>query len=146
MLGFTLIALVLTGLLFGLAPVVRASHQNPNAALQDGGARMAGSPERNRIRKVLVVAEIALALILLIGAGLLAKSFVLLRQTAIGFDPEGIVTASLTLPDASYPPLRTRARYLRQALERAAAMPEARAVGVVSALPLSRYGARVRAA
>jgi putative ABC transport system permease protein len=142
-LTFALLLSVGTGLLFGLAPVLRASNQSPHAALQDGGGRAAGNPDRNRIRKLLIVGEVSLALILLIGAGLLARSFVQLRQTTTGFDPHGILTASITLPDATYPTSAHASRFFEQALERAAALPDVRAVGVVNDVPLGRYGARV---
>jgi putative ABC transport system permease protein len=142
-LAFTLLLSVATGLIFGLAPGLRASSQDPHAALQDGAGRATLNVASNRLRKLLVIGEVALALILLIGAGLLARSFVQLRQTAMGFDPHGVLTASLTLPDSTYPTKAHAERYFDQALERAAALPDVRAVGIVNALPLGRYGARV---
>jgi putative ABC transport system permease protein len=143
MLGFTLLLSVVTGLLFGLAPVARASKPDLSSSLQEGGARAAGSAERNRVRKILVVCEVSLSLILLIGAGLLIRSFAALRQTPIGFDPSGTLTASITLPEATYQTAARRKAFYRAALERVAALPDVRAVGLVNALPLGRDGARI---
>jgi putative ABC transport system permease protein len=143
MLGFTLLLSVATGLLFGLAPIARASRPDLNASLQEGGARAAGSVERYRIRKALVIAEVSLALVLLIGAGLLIRSFIALRQTPVGFDPGGTLTASITLPDATYPTGGLARAYFQTALERVAALPDVRVVGIVNSLPLGREGARI---
>jgi putative ABC transport system permease protein len=134
---------IATGILFGLAPALRGSRPDLNGALQEGGARVAGSPARNRLRKVLVAGEIALALVLLIGAGLLIKSFVQLRQTPVGFDPSGVLLASVTLPESSYPTTAHVQTFFRDALERLAALPDVGAVGVVNAAPLSDNGVRI---
>jgi putative ABC transport system permease protein len=142
-LAFTALLSLATGVLFGLGPAFRGSRTELNAALQEGGARVAGSVARNRLRRLLVAAEVALALVLLIGSGLLVKSFVELRQTPLGFDPSGTMTASLTLPDAEYPTVARMQAYYAAALQRLEALPDVRAVGIVSAAPLHRTGARV---
>ena len=128
---------MLTGLLFGLAPIARTSRAPLTLSLQDAGGRAAGSVDRQRLRRTLVVAEVSLAVVLLIGAGLLLKSFVLLRQTAIGFDSRGLMTASITLPDATYPTGAEVRAYYAQAVERIAALPDVQASGMINALPLS---------
>jgi putative ABC transport system permease protein len=142
-LGFTLLLSVGTGLLFGLAPVARATTPDLNVSLQEGSSRASASAERNRIRKTLVVGEVSLALILLIGAGLLIRSFIELRRTPIGFDPTGTLTATMTLPDATYPTAARSRTYLQTALEHLAALPDVRAAGMINALPLGRDGARI---
>jgi putative ABC transport system permease protein len=142
-LGFTLLLSLTTGVLFGLAPMVRASSPDLISALQEGGARVSGSVERNRLRKILVVGEVSLAMILLIGAGLLIKSFVELRQTPIGFDPGKTLTATVTVPHSTYPTAARARAYFQAALERIAGLPDVRAVGIVNALPLGRDGARI---
>jgi predicted permease len=143
MLAFTLGLSVVTGLLFGLAPVVRAASPDLNASLQEGTARAAGGAERNGIRKLLVVAEVAIASVLLIGAGLLIKSFVELHRAPIGFDPTGSLSASITLPESTYPTTARARAFLQTALERISALPDVRAAAIVNALPLSREGARI---
>ncbi|HEX2454127.1 MAG TPA: ABC transporter permease [Vicinamibacterales bacterium] len=143
MLGFTLLLSILTGLLFGLAPIARTGRAPLTLSLQDAGGRAAGSVDRQRLRRTLVVAEVSLAVVLLVSAGLLLKSFVLLPQTAIGFNPRGLLTASITLPDATYPTGAEARAYYTQAVERIAALPDVQASGIVNALPLNRYGARI---
>jgi len=143
MLTFTILLSVVTGLIFGLAPALRLSQTDSSLALQESGTRTAGTVQRQRARQVLVTGEIALALVLLIGAGLLIKSFIQLRQTPLGVEPQGVLTATVTLPEASYRTVDDASRYLQQGIERLGSLPEIRAAGVVSALPLGRLGARV---
>jgi len=141
MFGFSALLSVATGLLFGLAPAARMSKPDLRRSLVEGGT--AGGASRTAIRQVLVLVEVALASVLLVGAGLLMRSFVELRRTPIGFDPSTTLTASVTLPDASYPTLAHVRAYVGTALERLAAMPNVRAAGTINALPLGRDGARI---
>ena len=143
-LGFTLLLSILTGIIFGLAPAVQASRLDLNTALKEGGMRAAGSGSRHRLRSLLVVAEVSLALVLLIGAGLLLKSFTRLRETKLGFDPAHVLTGSVALPQADYPTTAQEKSYLQQSLARLAARPEVQAVGVVNSLPLSQAGVYIR--
>jgi len=99
--GFTAVATVAAALVFGLAPALAASRADLEVVLQAGG-HGPGSGSRGRARGVLVVAEVALAVVLLVGAGLLTKSFVGLATTDPGFDPDGLVTLSMELPEARY--------------------------------------------
>ena len=87
------------------------------------------------MRGLLVVAEVSLALVLLIGAGLLLKSFTRLRETKPGFNPDHVLTASAALPQADYPTTAKVKTYAQQALARLAAYPEVQAAGVVNSLP-----------
>jgi predicted lysophospholipase L1 biosynthesis ABC-type transport system permease subunit len=130
-LGFTLLLSVLTGVIFGLAPALQASRPDLNATLKEGGTRATGGASRNRLRRLLVVAEVSMALVLLIGAGLLLKSFTRLRETKLGFNPDHVLTASVTLPPADYPTTAQMKAYYQQALTRIAARPEAQAAGFV---------------
>src|SRR5262245_2667951 len=143
-LGFTLLLSVLTGVVFGLAPALQASRLDLNATLKEGGTRATGGPSRHRLRGLLVIAEVSMALVLLIGAGLLLKSFTRLRETKLGFNPDRVLTASVTLPEADYTTTARMKAYYQQALARLAAHPEAQAVGVVNRLPLGNTGVGIQ--
>ncbi len=134
-LAFTAGLSLLTGLLFGLLPALRTSRPDLQAALQQGGRGDSGA--RSRLRGALVVAEVALALILLVGAGLLLQSFARRAGVDPGFRTDGLLTFRLSLPTAEYQePERVEAFY-RQLTERLGALPGVRAAGAVSTLPLS---------
>ena len=143
-LGFTLLLSVLTGLVFGLAPALQASRLDLNGTLKKGGTPTTGGGSRHRLRSVLVVAEVSMALVLLIGAGLLVKSFSRLRETKLGFNPDHVLTASVTLPEASYPAAAQVKEYYQQSLARLATIPGAQAVGVVNSLPLGNPSMGIR--
>jgi predicted permease len=102
-LAFTVGIAVLTGIIFGLAPLLHVSEQAVAAAIKEGGARSTTTGARNRVRRGLVVAEIALAVMLVIGAGLLLRSFRNLTTVNAGFDPREMITFGLVLPTATYP-------------------------------------------
>ena len=143
-LGFTLLLSAVTGITFGLAPALQSSKFDLNASLKEGGAQMIGGTARHRLRGMLVVAEVSMALMLLIGAGLLLKSFARLRETRLGFNPDHVLSASLTLPDADYPTTAHVKAYYRQALTRLAQHPEVQAASIINALPLGKNGARIQ--
>src|SRR5215813_6446412 len=143
-LGFTLLLSILTGIIFGLAPALQASRLDLNTALKEGGTRGTGGGSRHRLRSLLVVAEVSMALVLLIGAGLLLKSFTRLRETKLGFNPNHVLTASVTLPQADYPAAARVKAFYQQSLARLATHPEAQAVGVVNSLPLGNSGVSIR--
>src|SRR5262249_52891571 len=119
-LGFTLLLSVLTGVIFGVAPALQASRLDLNATLKEGGARTTGGGSRRRLRSLLAVAEVSMALVLLIGAGLLLKSFTRLRETKLGFNPNHVLTASVTLPQADYPAAARVKAFYQQSLARLA--------------------------
>jgi putative ABC transport system permease protein len=137
-LGFTLLVTLLTGILFGLAPALQGAGVSLNETLNESGrAAGVGGPGGARLRNTLVILETSLAVVLLIGAGLLINSFVRLLRTPPGFNPEGVIVARTTLPAARYPePERGKAVYQR-ALERIAALPGVQSVSFASALPLA---------
>jgi putative ABC transport system permease protein len=143
-LAFVAAISILTGLTFGLAPAWRTAKADLSAALKAGGSRAFGGAERGRVRGALVVAEVSLALVLLIGAGLLLKSFVTLRTRPLGFNPSGVVIGNVTLPEAGYGTAARTKAYFREALARLQAQPDLQTAGLVSALPLARTGARIR--
>jgi putative ABC transport system permease protein len=134
---FALAVSALTGLLFGLAPALGFSAPDLNSALKEGTKGAGRGRAKSRAQSALVVAEIAVALVLLAGAGLLLKSYALLRRVDPGFRPERVLTARLDLPDSKYHGPERQAAFYRQALERIESLPGVRAAGVVNDLPLS---------
>ncbi len=146
-LAFTLAVSLLTAALFGLVPALQAARLGPHAALQEGGRAVAGGGRRRRLRGALVVAETALTLVLLVGAGLLVKSFAALRQLDPGFNPSGVLTLEVPLPESSFP-LPTQARpspdramaFFDRLVERVGGLPGVQAAGIGSHLPLGVGG------
>jgi putative ABC transport system permease protein len=135
-LGFTLLVSMVTGVLFGLAPAFQIRRVNLNEALKESSGRTSRGREGRRLRSLLVVFEIASAVVLLVGAGLLINSFVRLLRIPPGFNPEGVIIAQTTLPRARYPkPEQSKAAH-RQVLERLSALPGVKEVGAASTLPL----------
>lgn len=142
-LGFTLGISILTGLIFGLVPAMHGSKSAPNESLKEGSRTTAGHAGRNRIRSLLVIAEVALSLMLLVGAGLLIKSFWRLQQVKPGFNPENVLSVSLTLPDYKYSAEKSRQlAFYRQVMQRLERLPGVRSVGMSTILPLG--GSRSR--
>src|SRR5262245_4565283 len=133
-LGFTFVIAVLTGLIFGLAPALQASRSNWSESLKEGGRGASGGG--SFILSCLVVAEISLALALLVGAGLMARSFQRLLAVQPGFQTERILTFDVTLPWAKYDREKS-GPFFQQALERIAALPGVQSVGATTVLPLS---------
>jgi predicted permease len=134
-LAFTLIATIFTGLLFGLAPVLQAAHLNVSEALKAGGAR-AGFGGRSPLRNSLVVFDVALTLVLLVGAVLLLRSFTNLRGIDPGFRSKGVLTLRLVLPESKYPDAGKRAAFFDEAVEKLRTLPGVKGVAFTSALPL----------
>jgi len=128
-LAFTLLTALVTGLLFGLAPALQASRTDLYALLQQGGrAAMAAG---RRLRDALVVGELAMAMMLLIGAGLMIGSFLRLQQADTGFDMDGVLTVQLELPEEEYPSER-RHLFFSEVQERIAGLPGVRAAGATN--------------
>jgi len=136
-LGFTFAVSVLTGLLFGLAPALGASKPDLNSALKEGARTSTESIRRNRVRSLLVVSEVALALVLLVGAGLMMQSFLRLSEVNPGFNPENLVTAEFWLPQFKYPEDGQQAAFYTKLLERVAQLPGVSSSAAISVLPLT---------
>jgi putative ABC transport system permease protein len=128
---------VLTTILVGLAPALQRSQQNPQAALRGGQHGSGSSPRGHRLRGALVVSEVALALLLLCGAGLMLRSFVQLIRVNPGFQPEHLLTLKIALPGGQYPKLEQTSAYLDRLLERLRTLPGVQLVAAASTLPLS---------
>ena len=137
---FTLTAAVVTGLLFGVAPAAQTTNPSLVSALKDGGhGRTAGSPGR-RVRRVLVVAEIALAFVLLVASGLLMRSSFKLLDIDPGFDAANVLTAGLPIDEEQHPdPVELNA-YLASIRDAVRAVPGVRETAMTSALPLQGWG------
>ncbi|MBI4877161.1 MAG: ABC transporter permease [Acidobacteria bacterium] len=142
--GFTLALSVVTGALFGVAPLARSSAQNLHEALKEGGRGGTGGTRSRRLRSILVVCEIALAVVLSVCAGLMLRSFERMTQVDPGFRAAGTLTFRVSLPAGRYAqPARQRA-FFRQLTERLRALPGAVEAGATNYIPLSGLWGIVR--
>jgi len=139
-LGFTFALSIVSGLVFGLLPAWHLASQDVNESLKEGGRSPGGI--RRRLRLSLVVSEIALASLLLVGAGLTLRSFQTVLQADPGFRQEGILTAYVSLPEVRYPDDAKRVAAFDEIEQRLAALPGVRTVGGTSHLPLSGQDSR----
>jgi len=135
---YTLAVSVLTGVVFGLAPALTSSKPDLNQALKESGQMLASSLRRNLLRSVLVVAEVSLSLVLLIGAGLLMKSFYQLWAVDPGFRSDHVLAFAVELADSKYPKDTQQAAFFEQLLGRLRVLPGVKAAGLCNSLPLSR--------
>jgi putative ABC transport system permease protein len=131
---FTLGLSFLSGLVFGLAPAWQVSKPDLNNALKEGGRQT--TDRSHRLRSSLVVFEVALSLVLLVGAGLLARSFLALIKTSPGFNPDKVLTMNLVLPGAKYKEEPQRNAFYRDLVQRVNALPGVESAAVVNYLPL----------
>ena len=134
--AFTLGVSVLTGLLFGLAPAIQVSKTDLNESLKEGGRSGSGGT-RHYVRNTLVVAEVAVSLLLLVGAGLLVKSFLKLKESDIGFNPERVLTASVSLPEKRYAENAKIENFYASLLRRVQSLPGVEAAGLTVGLPMN---------
>jgi putative ABC transport system permease protein len=132
---FTLVISLVTGVLFGLVPALHTSHENLHGTLKEGGRSGTADRAGQLTRRVLVVAEVALALALLTGGGLLLKSFERLQGVDPGFNPRNVLTFGLALPAARYPNDTAQAAFFNAAIARMAQVPGVKAVGATSVMP-----------
>jgi predicted permease len=135
-LAFTFFVSLLTGIIFGLVPALRASRVDLNEALKEGGRNSGGGVSHHRFRNLLVVAEVALSLVLLIGAGLLLRSYERILSASPGFDAHNVLSFRLSLPSSRYKGPAVTSFY-KQLQERISALPEVIAVGTSYSLPMS---------
>ena len=133
---YSLMLSLATGLLFGLAPIFQAFSRSPSESLKEGGKTTATGDGGLRLRSLLTVSEIALSMVLLIGAGLLTRTFVGLLNVRPGFETENILTAKVSLPKYSYADSRQQADFYTRLLEAIATLPGVKAAGAVNDLPL----------
>ncbi|MBL8191735.1 MAG: ABC transporter permease, partial [Acidobacteria bacterium] len=140
-LGFTFVVTLLTGLLFGLAPALEASNLNLSETLKEAGRALAGGERSQRLRSALVVTEIALALVVLVGAGLLIRSFLRLQAVDTGFNAENVLTMRVALPGRRYTQDPQRINFFTKAVDQMQALPGVESAGVINFLPFAGPGA-----
>ncbi|HET7426747.1 MAG TPA: ABC transporter permease [Gemmatimonadales bacterium] len=138
--AFTIVLCVVTAVLFGLTPAVHAAEPSGGDVLRAGG-RVANAGRQGRIRNVLIAAEIALSLVLLVGGGLLMRSFLALQQVRPGFEPTGVLTFQLSLPLGAYPEGAKRKQFYEELERRLTALPGVRSAARTNQLPLTGSGA-----
>jgi putative ABC transport system permease protein len=138
-LGFTVLVALVTGILFGFAPAIQISRSALFESLKEGSRGTTAGRHNQLARSVLVVSEVAFSLMLLVGAGLLVRSFALMLAEPLGFDPENLLTAQLLLPDAHYPDGPHISNFYQSVLERVNAIPGVNSAGAANFLPLTHW-------
>ncbi len=133
----TLAIAVGTGLLFGIVPGLAGGKPDLTEALKEGGRGSTSSRRHNQLRNALVIGEVALALVLLTGAGLLLKSFVRLQNVDPGFNPKKVLTAELSLPALAYPDNAAQVKFFNELLRRVGTLPGVTDAGFTTILPMS---------
>ncbi len=139
LLGFTLALSLLTGLIFGLAPAISMARTDLRQTLHEGGRAATSSRRQSRLRSLLVIGEIGLALTLLVGAGLFLRSFANLLRLDPGFKPQNVITATVVLPGSRYKDQAARARFFREYLDRVSQLPGVLSAGASSDVPWTAY-------
>jgi putative ABC transport system permease protein len=135
-LGFTLLVSLLTGLIFGLVPAIHSSKTELTESLKEGARGSGEGARRNRIRGVLVVSELAIAVVLLVGAGLLIQSLWRLRNVSPGFESQNLLSLVVGIPEVKYP-TEKQDQFYRDLVARVQSLPGVRSAGAVIPLPLS---------
>jgi predicted permease len=135
--AFTLLVSIVTGVVFGFVPALHAANPDLNESLKEGSRGSTGGVAGKRTRSILVVAEVALSLVLLIGAGLMIKSFLRLQQMNLGFNPNNTLTVDVSLPSSTYAEENQQVAFFQEALERFRSLPGVQAAGATTGLPLT---------
>jgi putative ABC transport system permease protein len=136
---FSALLTVLAGIAFGLAPALRAARSDLQSTLREGGRDRHGGRKGMRVRNALVAAQVAVALVVLVGAGLLVRSFQNLRTVDLGYQPRGVLTFFLNLPVSRYEDGDALRNFMAEAEPRLQALPGVQSVGTVAALPLAGF-------
>jgi putative ABC transport system permease protein len=137
LLGFTLLVSLVTGLAFGLLPAFHATRTNLNTSLKEGSTKATEGRQRRGARNILVVSEIALAQVLLLGAALLAISYLRVTEINPGFNPDRVLTAKIAPSNKKYPDAKSRSTFYSTVLERLQSLPGVESAGMVMNLPLT---------
>jgi predicted permease len=133
---YTLALSLLTGAICGLAPALHASKPDLTESLKEGGKGAGADPRHRRLRSLLVVSEVTLALVLLVGAGLMIKSFIVLQKIDPGFKPDNVLSLRVLLPPEKYAEPQQKRSFFTELVQRVEAVPGVEAVGAVTYLPL----------
>ncbi len=136
-LGFTLLVSLLTGMLFSLTPALRFSRPDLTSALHEGSRGAETGGRKHRLQAVLVMGQVAFALLLLVGTGLMLRSLYYLGRVEPGFEYDQMLTMRLTMPRSRYPDVPERGAFVREVLRRLAPLPGVRSAAVTTTLPLS---------
>ena len=136
--GFTLGVSLFTGLLFGLAPLMHLRAGNMNSALREGGQRSTAGATRQRLRRLLVVSEVALAVVLIVGSGLMLRSFSALQNVDPGFEPDGLLTFRIFLPSSDYPQPSDQVAFFERLTLEGLSQPGVEQVTLMSGMPPNR--------
>ena len=137
---FTFTISLVTGLVFGVIPAVQASKLNLITALNESVSKIGEGKKRKRLHALLVIGEVGIAIVLLVGAGLLIKSFYKLQQVDLGFNPVNVVTMHLSLPDTRYAEPHKVSGFFNELVTRTENLPGVESVGLVNLLPLKGAG------
>jgi putative ABC transport system permease protein len=137
---YTAVVSVLTGMLFGLAPALQASRGHLHDALKDGARGAGGSVSKNRMRSALVVAEVALSLVLLVGASLFVRTFMALQGAQTGFDPAPVMTMRFYLPGQRYDSTLAKSQLVEDVLRRVETLPGVEAATISNLIPIGGGG------
>ncbi len=140
-LGFTFAVSLLTGVLFGLVPALESANLKLSETLKEAGRSLAGGLRSHRLRGALVVAEVALALVLLVGAGLLIRSFQRLQSVDTGFNSQNVMTMRVALPGSRYTQDTQRINFFTDAVTQMQGLPGVESAGVINYLPFAGPGA-----
>jgi predicted permease len=135
--AFALLLAVVTTLIFGLAPAIRTLHLDSIESLRDAGLHASVGSARQRLRGALVAAEVALAVVLVIGAGLMIRTLAALGDVDLGFSPDRVLTMRVTIPASKYPSNENVVNFYDELQQRVNALPGVEAAGIVRALPLA---------
>jgi len=142
-LGFSLLISIATGLIFGLVPALQTSKPDMNEDLKEGSRSASGSIRRNKTRSLFVIAEVAICLVLLIGAGLMIKSFAKLINVSPGFNPENVLAVNVALSGSQYRDPAAIGSFYQRVVEQLSSLPGAKSAAVVTALPMAgSFGGR----
>jgi putative ABC transport system permease protein len=136
-LGFTFVLTLLTGIVFGLVPALEAARFDLNDSLKEGGKNLGGGARSHRLRNLFVVMQVAMALVLLVGAGLFMKSLSRLRAVDPGFNASNLLTMRVSLPGRKYDNDQKVMNFFNQASEQLRALPGVQAVGAINTLPFA---------
>lgn len=140
-LGFTLLISVVAGMLFGVFPALAATRTNVGETLKESGQAVGVGMRRSRLREALVITEVALALVPLIGAGLLIRSFYRLTAVDPGFQPASVLTLTVNLPSNRYSEDAQKQTFFKELLRKIQALPGVEYAGLTDSLPLTHYSA-----